>query len=397
MAEEARRALRRFTPLLRPDMTNTRTIAHIADLHLSPAMKTDAVDAFRAAAAIAIERRADAFVIAGDLWDRAVRLEAAGPVMPAIRIVRDIADAMPVVIVKGNHDPEGSLELFAELAAAHPVVVATAPQVAEASGVQFFCLPYPTKAFLVSQVESPGQDETDAIVAGALRAIIAGFAAWRRRDLPAVLVFHGSVTGAATETGQVMLGGDILVSAADLEMSGAEYVALGHIHKRQVLGSRCYYPGSTCHVNFGEIEPKYMNIVTIAPGADPHVEAVRLPSRPKVVVDLLPDGTTAEPLDLRTIDGADVKIRARMTEEQAATFDADAAAASIRERAYSVTVERIVIPRERIRSEAVTAVTALRDKVNAWGTAVGEEIPDGVLSKADVIEAAVVVGAGGVR
>lgn len=365
-------------------------IAHIADLHLDVAHRDDAVNAFRFAVETAIERRCDALVLAGDVFDRRVSVDDASPLLPALRIVRDAAHFMPVIIVKGNHDVPGALDVFGQLREPHPIIVADTPVVVDAGGIRWSLLPYPTKAFLMTRATG-SQDDTDQILAGALRSIIGGFAAAHAgaaSPLPHVLVYHGNVSGSVTATGQVMLGGDVIISAADLESSGADYVALGHIHARQTLGTRCHYPGSMYHCNFGEVEPKFLSIVDVERGAQPRIEAVRLPSRPKVVIDLAPDGTATEPYAPNDLADADVKVRVRMTEEEFATFDEPAMrAVAERAGAHSVIVERIVIPRERIRSEAVAASESLADKVTEWGRTVDVDIPSGVLDKAAMIEA----------
>jgi exonuclease SbcD len=336
-------------------------------------------------------------VLAGDIWDRGIAVDERSPLMPVVRLIRGLAEHMPVIIVKGNHDRPGSLDIFSEIKAKHDITVAEKPMLVYEAGIAWMLMPYPTKAYLMSQTDL-SQEDGDRIASGLVEQVVRGLAAELHESKnPRVLVFHGNVTGAQTESGQTMLGGDIMVSAAALESaSGAEYVALGHIHKRQQIG-RCYYPGSLYHCNFGELEPKSMNIVTIhdvkVPGSATEpivtVESVPLPSRPKVMLECVWHGDMIEfsSEGIASCDGADVKARVRMTEEQAATFDEG----EVRELymdagAHSVRVERIIIPRERVRSEAVAGAQKLRDKVSAWGASIGEEIPVGVLEKADAVE-----------
>jgi exonuclease SbcD len=371
---------------------NTKTIAHLADLHFDVDHLEDALTCFTAAITAAVERRCDAMILAGDIWDREIRVDERSPLMPVVRLIRDVADHMPVIIVKGNHDRPGSLGIFEQLDALKMIRVFETPGQVLLGGIVFSCLPYPNKAFLLAQANG-SQDETDVKANNALRGIIAGFAAGRQgyfgqanavsENAPHILVYHGNVTGGAVESGQILLGGDVMIGAADLEASGADYVALGHLHAWQKLGTRCYYPGSLYHCNFGETESKYMNIVRVSRGAH-EVEKVRLPSRPRVTVDVTPD-SLRESAPMDDYEDMHLRVRVRMTEEEAASFDEQLAANTYRGIA-SLKVEKIITPRERIRCEQITEAQQLRDKVLAWGESVGEQITDDVLEFADVLE-----------
>lgn len=362
-----------------------KTIAHLADLHFDVDHLEDALTCFTAAITAAVERRCDAMILAGDIWDREIRVDERSPLMPVVRLIRDVADHMPVIIVKGNHDRPGSLGIFAELKATHPIFVAEAPETRCIGGVVYSCLPYPNKAFLLAQANG-SQEETDVKANNALRRIIAGFAAEHANygpDTPHVLVYHGNVTGGAVESGQILLGGDVMIGAADLEASGADYVALGHLHAWQKLGTRCYYPGSLYHCNFGETEDKYLNITRVWRGGH-EVERVKLPSRPRITVDGTVEDLLQE-LDFSFTDDAHVRVRIRLNEEEAAAFDEMQISALFRN-AASLKVEKIITPRERVRCEQITEAQQLRDKVRAWGESVGETITDDVLEFADVLE-----------
>jgi DNA repair exonuclease SbcCD nuclease subunit len=376
-------------------MTRSRSdslIAHIADLHLDAA-KPESIAALEFALDRALEQKARALVIAGDVWERGVSVDDKSVFTPALALIGEAARHMPVIGVYGNHDRAGSLEPFDLIQSRHRVLFAARPQSyyeADAD-VMFHLLPYPQKSRIASWVDG-SQDDSDVAAGDALRRIVQGFAAddaTRPDAMPRVLVYHGNVTGCKVESGQVMLGGDVMIGAADLEASGADYVALGHIHGRQMLGTRSWYPGSTYHCNYGETEQKYMHLVHVWRGGC-EVEAVRMPSRRKVtvVMDLDDQQGYAGPDESYHCEGADVKLRVRMTEEQAATFDALALISSFQDFAHphAVFIERIIIPRERVRCETITDAQALRDKVAAWGGAVGEEIPAGVLDKADEVE-----------
>ena len=71
-----------------------------------------------------------------------------------------------------------------------------------------------------------------------LRSILAGIgAATHGRTVPHIHVQHGEVRGATLASGQVLPPGGIAVGTEDLALTGADYIALGHIHARRRSGA----------------------------------------------------------------------------------------------------------------------------------------------------------------
>jgi DNA repair exonuclease SbcCD nuclease subunit len=82
------------------------------------------------------------------------------------------------------------------------------------------------------------------------------------REVPRVLVYHGSVTGARINDQPRSLLGDISLEPEDLQ--GWSYVAMGHIHQQQELAPGAWYSGSIDRCSFGEeLEPKGVLRVTL--------------------------------------------------------------------------------------------------------------------------------------
>ncbi len=153
-----------------------RRIAHLADLHFDVEHLDDALASFRFAGQAAIDRGCSALVLAGDIWDRGISVSEKSPLNPVADEICAVAEYMPVVILKGNHDPAGSLDILARLATHYPVIVASTPRVECINGIHFSLMPYPYKSWLLAQ-STGSQDETDLIASDALRAIVRGFAA----------------------------------------------------------------------------------------------------------------------------------------------------------------------------------------------------------------------------
>ena len=67
-----------------------------------------------------------------------------------------------------------------------------------------------------------------------------------------IIVGHLTVRGAQLNSGISMLGSEFEVTQQQLEDTGADLVALGHIHKRQWIGDKICYVGALSQDNFGE-------------------------------------------------------------------------------------------------------------------------------------------------
>ena len=137
-------------------------------------------------------------------------------------------------------------------------------------------LPEPSRGWLSSRGDAQGRAETGEAVVDGLRSILAGIgAATHGRTVPHIHVQHGEVRGATLASGQVLPPGGIAVGTEDLALTGADYVALGHIHAAQNLtkwtGSadpmpEIVYAGSAYPVNWGEREEKTFIVVDTEEG-----------------------------------------------------------------------------------------------------------------------------------
>ena len=90
------------------------------------------------------------------------------------------------------------------------------------------------------------------------------------RTVPHIHVQHGEVRGATLASGQVLPPGGIAVGTEDLALTGADYVALGHIHKGAELP-----PTNRAHVDhvrgsaptrstWGELDRKQFHVVDLS-------------------------------------------------------------------------------------------------------------------------------------
>jgi exonuclease SbcD len=244
--------------------------------------------------------KADALVVAGDIYDRAVPPVEAVDLLDGFvaRCVRELK--LRVVLLSGNHDSAQRLGFGAELLAAAGVTLATrfeqrlTPIVV--AGVPIHVLPYLEPEVARAALLDESLRNHDAAVRAALAEVHA-----RRAPGPAVLVGHMFAAGgretadserplSVGSAGQV--GGDALVEG------GWSYVALGHLHAPQLVGGREHvrYSGSLLKYSFSEHDhPKGVELVEIdASSGAVRIERVVLPPRRDV---LRIEGSFAELLE----------------------------------------------------------------------------------------------------
>ena len=224
------------------------------------------------------EQKPDALLIAGDVYDKSV------PSAEAVTLFDDFlcrlaARALPVLIISGNHDSPERLAFGNRLlghAGIHisPVYDGRISRVTLCDGhgdVHFWLLPF-IKPIHVKRYYPDEQIEsyTDAV-----RVVLEKMEI--DREARNVLLTHQFVTGAATcESEEVSVGGSDNVDASVFE--GLDYVALGHIHGPQNVGSNhVRYCGTPLKYSFSEAgHYKSVTVVNLGAKGDVHLETLPL-------------------------------------------------------------------------------------------------------------------------
>lgn len=202
------------------------------------------------------------------------------------RCIHKLSSAgMPTFILVGNHDVPNALqrantvEIYSTLAVPQ-VTVAKKPGAhvieTKAGKVQIVAVPWISRSYLLTNSEHRNLDP-DALNRAALD-LIEGFvdkaAGALDPALPAVLTAHASVAGAVLSSEKnIMLGQDVVIPKSVLADTRFDYVAMGHIHKYQVLTHQrpaIVYPGSLERIDFGEEKDKkgFVVVEIDEPGAD---------------------------------------------------------------------------------------------------------------------------------
>ena len=224
------------------------------------------------------EKRVDAVLLAGDVYDRSV------PAASAIGLYDYAMNRLcgelgvKVLTIAGNHDSAERLASCAGLLDTAGLYLQGAaqrePRVVEFADSQVFFLPWMTE----EKIKSLYPEERDGItdLTEAYRVAVNHM---REKFIPGkhhLLLSHAFITNAETSTSDraAEIGFATQVPASVFE--GFDYVALGHIHKPQQVNPFIRYSGSPMAYSFGR-EERQEKSVTLIDTASMTQQVVPLP------------------------------------------------------------------------------------------------------------------------
>ena len=287
-------------------------IVHLSDLHLGKRVNEFSMLEDQAYILIRIlnvldDVKPDAVIIAGDVYDKSV------PSAEAVELFDDFLwklaqRRLQVFIISGNHDSAERIAFASRLidsSGIHlsPVYngkVAPVSLQDQYGPVNFYMLPFIKPA----HVRRFFEDAEINSYTDALRVAIDAME--MNHDQRNVLITHQFVTGASrSESEDISVGGADNVDAAVFD--GIDYVALGHIHRPQNIGSdRIRYCGTPLKYSFSEVNhTKSVTVVTLAEKGKLTTETI--PLTPKH--------------DMRELRGFYMDLTARQAYEGTATDD----------------------------------------------------------------------------
>ena len=201
----------------------------------------------------------------------------------ASRLYRISSAGIPVFLLIGNHDlPNASsranaVEIFPTLQVPNVHIggnLQTYPIETPAGPLQIVAVPWPRRGRLITREESRGLtiDQVRAEIESRMTEAIALRVNELDPQIPAILTGHVTINGSTVGTERsMMLGNDHVLLASALHRPELEYVALGHIHKHQVLRRESpimAYSGSVQRVDFSEeADDKGFCVVDLDPSA----------------------------------------------------------------------------------------------------------------------------------
>jgi len=371
-------------------------LLHFADLHLGvenygrldpetgvSGRVLDFLRCFDFLVETALEEEVDLVLFAGDAYKSrdpspTYQREFAGR-------IRRLAEAgIQVFLLVGNHDMPGatgranSVDIFDTLAVPN-VTVANRPGLhrIETRGgpIQIVAIPWLTYNRILVREEYRGlnvQQVHDEVVRRVEQFLTGddGVVGQLKAGMPTVLTYHGSVQGAVYGSERsVLLGREIVLPPSLVRHPAFDYVALGHIHKHQVLWEDppVVYPGSLERIDFGEEkEEKGFVLAAVAPGQTSYRFAPT-PARPMRTVEVTPQepNPTAEvvaAIEGQPLEGAIVRLRILLRPEQEPLLDDREIRRALEPAYYVAAIAREVERPTRLRlgpQQAIEGMTSL--------------------------------------
>ena len=303
---------------------------HLSDLHIGKQLfryhlTEEQTDILHQIAEAARQRRPDAILIAGDVYDKAV------PAAEAVRMLDDfltelseIRPDIPVLLIAGNHDSKERLEFASRLLARQNIYISALPPETEEDFLRKVTLEdeFGQVHFYLMPFIKPGHvrkwyGETIESYDQAVHVLL------EREQIDTsdrnVLLTHqfyvnGTVLPERSDSEVITVGNIDSVDVSALEKF--DYAAIGHIHRGQIVREeRFRYCGSPYPYSVGEgNQQKGILEVTLAEkGSQP--EIIQIPLEPKRTVSQF-RGNLKEALQLAGEDRYEDYISLILTDEQ---------------------------------------------------------------------------------
>ena len=270
-------------------------ILHFSDLHIGvenygkidpntglSTRLSDFLSSFDELIDYALSERVDVVVLAGDVYKGRDPSQTHQREF-AKRLSRLSSEGIPTFVLVGNHDlpnsttRANSVEIFPTLEVPNVFIgdrLDTYRIPTNEGVLQIVAVPWPRRGGILSREESRDLtiDQVRQEIESRITSGIAHQAELLDPDLPSILTAHATVNGATVGTERsMMLGNDHVLMVSSLQQPRIDYVALGHIHKHQILRSESpmvVYSGSLERVDFSEeLDEKGFCIIEIDPAA----------------------------------------------------------------------------------------------------------------------------------
>ena len=260
----------------------------------------------------------------------------------AKRIARLAGEEIKVFLLVGNHDLPHALarataiEIYDTLAIRN-VTVADKPgtwRIDTRSGpIQIVALPWPRRSLLLARegTKNLTYDQMNDEIQRILTQRLLKEAEALDPALPAILTAHVTVAQATLGSERsMMVGSDHILLLGNVALPAFDYVALGHIHKTQVLSQDppVVYSGSLQRVDFSEEkDEKGFYVIQLDPTQEPGRRAIDyrfqpVKARPFVTIDVTikpedldPTATILQHIQRHPVADAIVRVRIQVPAE----------------------------------------------------------------------------------
>jgi exonuclease SbcD len=261
----------------------------------------------------------------------------------AKRLQRLSSAGIPVFLLIGNHDlpnansRANAVEIFPTLQVPNVYIgddLNTYAISTRSGPLQIVAVPWPRRGRMLTREDSRGLtiEEVRTEIESRMTSAIQDRVSQLDPNVPAILAGHVTINGATVGTERsMMLGNDHVLLASAVHRPELEYVALGHIHKHQVLRREppiVAYSGSLQRVDFSEEGDEKGFCVVDLDAAAPQGQRLvdfrfqPVQARPFVTIDArVPPGepepteTVLRAIARRDLAGAVVRVRISLPAE----------------------------------------------------------------------------------
>lgn len=292
-------------------------IQHVTDAHLgarrhgrkNPDTGESTADesvlaCWESAITTAIERNVDALVIPGDLFDGS-RPSAEMIARAMNPLARAVQSGIAVIAEDGNHGRHGlpaahrgPAELLRSIGVTVYDRIGLHTLDTRSGPLHVLGVPWPERARLLYEAgaDQVAPDQVDPLVSAYIAELIEDTmdAADISTGERLVVASHITIGEASLSRGSEVVVNprgvfeEVQLPLEALTATGADYIALGHIHQHQDLSDRASYAGSLDRLTFGEAEdPKGALLVGLSDGI-PRRELVPTPARKMLNLHLEP-------------------------------------------------------------------------------------------------------------
>lgn len=268
--------------------------------------------------AAAVDYHPDLVVFAGDTFD--TRRPGPGELALFAETIKRLRKVSPVVIGTGNHDGTGTIadpgsHTLRWIAALDlpGVTVITEPRIVDVAGIAVVGMPYAHKRAFDTLLSALSPEDRVLEAGKRLQNLIEmQLREAKSRDNPVLFVGHLSVAGSRVGSERLMhFGWDVTVGAE--AFGDADYAALGHIHRQQMLGDtlggsypflttapnmtlrRVGYPGSPVAVTFDEADEERCFLLVDFATKAPSFMRLKSPATPLLRTTLAVDADGSVP------------------------------------------------------------------------------------------------------
>jgi len=348
-------------------------LLHTADLHigmsnyskLDPETGLDSrlidfLNTFDLMVNTAIKEEVDVFLLAGDAY----KTRDPSPTQQkgfGQRLKKLTKAGIPVILVVGNHDTpnaEGkanTLDIYSALEVDN-VWVSRSPEF----------LKIPTKSGVLQVITAPWLHKAEFKDLG--EKLLSHYEKIDSTS-PAIVVGHLEVEGSSmgSEKG-LAIGSDVTVPLSLLTDRRLSYVALGHIHKHQILSQNppVVYSGSPERIDFGEAKEEKGFIIIDVDGKKTDFKLVPTNSRKflSLTIDLKADDpnpteTILKEINLNPVDDAVVKVVINIPADLEKEIEMDKIKKALAGAFFVAGISRNVERKERVKLEGQEEVERL--------------------------------------